>query len=58
MGPVRCLCYSAPSKQEIVAEWQKKFAPAVPPELEQALAGDPALLELTQELAAQTRGRG
>ncbi len=46
-----------PQKQEIVAEWQKKFAPAVPPELEQALAGDPALLELTQELAAQTRGR-
>ena len=42
-----------PQKQDIVAMWREKFEPSVPPEVTQALANDPALLQLTEELIAE-----
>lgn len=43
-----------PQKQEIMEDWENKFAPAVPPEITQALAQNPQLLQLvTQAVTAQ-----
>lgn len=44
-----------PQKQDIVETWREKFQPVVPPEVTQALANDPTLLQLTEELIAQTQ---
>ena len=43
-----------PQKQEIIEDWESKFAPAVPPEIVEALAQNPQLLQLvTQAVTAQ-----
>lgn len=43
-----------PQKQEIIQDWESKFAPAVPPEIVKALAQNPQLLQLvTQAVTAQ-----
>ena len=43
-----------PQKQEIIQDWESKFAPAVPPEIVEALAQNPQLLQLvTQAVTAQ-----
>ena len=43
-----------PQKQEIIEDWENKFAPAVPPEIVDALAQNPQLLQLvTQAVTAQ-----
>lgn len=43
-----------PQKQEIIEDWESKFAPAVPHEIVQALAQNPQLLQLvTQAVTAQ-----
>lgn len=39
-----------PQKQDIVKEWERKFAPIVPPELIQELEQNPVLLEMVGEL--------
>ena len=39
-----------PQKQDIVKEWERKFAPIVPPELIRELEQNPVLLELVGEL--------
>ena len=41
-----------PQKQEIVEDWESRFAPAVPPEVVQALGQDPQLLQLVTQAAA------
>ena len=43
-----------PQKQEIIGDWERKFAPAVSPEVSAALAQDPQLLQLvTQAVSAR-----
>lgn len=43
-----------PQKQDIIEEWEEKFAPAVQPEIIQGLAQNPDLLQLvSQALSAQ-----
>ena len=44
-----------PQKQDIVETWRNKFAPKVPPEVTDALANDPALLQVTEELIEATQ---
>ncbi|MBQ7567065.1 MAG: hypothetical protein IJT18_08085 [Oscillospiraceae bacterium] len=44
-----------PQKQEIIDRWRDKFQPAVPPEVLQALANDPQLLEAVTQ-AVQLNG--
>lgn len=39
-----------PQKQEITQEWNDKFAPAVPPEIVQALGQDPQLLQMVTQV--------
>lgn len=41
-----------PQKQEIVEDWESRFAPAVPPEVVQAMGQDPQLLQLVTQAAA------
>jgi len=41
-----------PQKKAIIEEWEKKFQPAVPQAVLQALAGDPMLLAAVEQAVA------
>ena len=44
-----------PQKQEIQKAWEEQFHPTIPAELQQALAGDPELMQVVMELAAENQ---
>lgn len=44
-----------PQKQEIQKAWEEQFHPTLPMELQQALAGDPELMQVVMELAAENQ---
>lgn len=44
-----------PQKQEIQKSWDEQFQPAIPQEVQQALASDPELLQVVMELAAESQ---
>ncbi len=44
-----------PQKQEIQKAWEEQFSPTIPAELQQALAGDPELMQVVMELAAENQ---
>ena len=44
-----------PQKQEIQHAWEEQFHPTIPAELQQALAGDPELMQVVMELAAENQ---
>ena len=47
-----------PQKQDILDEWEKKFAPRVPPEVTAALENDPELLALVAQAVQRSGGQG
>lgn len=47
-----------PQKQEIIEDWERRFNPAVPPEVLQALEQDPQLLEAVTQAVALSAGQG
>lgn len=44
-----------PQKQEIQKAWEEQFHPTIPAELQKALAGDPELMQVVMELAAENQ---
>lgn len=44
-----------PQKQEIQKAWEAQFSPTIPMELQQSLAGDPELMQVVMELAAENQ---